>query len=78
MTTRSRMRDILQMLTLDDVARKLGVPASDVRILVDTNQLAHYRLGQRGEQFRFIQRDLTALESNVQRAPQALDASLTQ
>ena len=77
MTTRSRMRDILQMLTIDDVARKLGVAVSDVRVLVDTDQLAHYRLGQHGEQIRIIQRDLTQFESNAQRAPQAADASLT-
>ena len=68
MTTQSRMRDILQMLTIDDVARKLGVSASDVRVLVDTNQLAHYRLGQHGEQIRIIQRDLTDFEANAQRA----------
>ena len=69
MTNRSRMRDILQMLTLDDVARKLGVPVTDVRVLVDTDQLPHFRLGQNGEQIRIIQRDLVDFELNDQRAP---------
>ena len=69
MTNRSRMRDILQMLTLDDVARKLGVPVTDVRVLVDTDQLPHFRLGQNGEQIRIIQRDLTDFELSDQRAP---------
>ena len=78
MTTQSRMRDILQMLTIDDVARKRGVPVSEVRVLVDTNQLAHYRLGQHGEQIRIIQRDLTDFEANAQRAQQTADASLIQ
>ena len=69
MTNRSRMRDILQMLTLDDVARKLGVPVSEVRVLVERNQLAHYRLGQHGDQIRIIRRDLVDFELSDQRAP---------
>jgi hypothetical protein len=64
-TNRSRMRDILQMLTLDDVARKLGVPVTDVRVLVDTDQLPHFRLGRNGEQIRIIQRDLVAFKSEI-------------
>ena len=59
------MRDILQMLTLDDVARKLGVPVSDIRVLVDTERLPHYRLGHNGEQIRIIRRDLVAFETNA-------------
>jgi excisionase family DNA binding protein len=58
-----RMRDILEMLTIDDVARKLGVPATEVKVLVDTNQLSHYRLGQHGELVRIISRDLIAYEA---------------
>jgi excisionase family DNA binding protein len=60
-----RMRDILEMLTIDDVAKKLGVPATDVKVLIDTNQLSHYRLGQHGELVRIIRRDLIAFESKV-------------
>lgn len=60
-----RMRDILEMLTIDDVAMKLGVPATDVKILIDTNQLSHYRLGQHGEMVRIIRRDLIAYEAKI-------------
>lgn len=60
-----RMRDILQMLTIDDVARKLGVPVTDVKILIDTNQLSHYRLGQHSELVRVIRRDLIVFEATA-------------
>ncbi len=60
-----RMRDMLEMLTIDDVARKLGVPVSDVKILIDTNQLSHYRLGQRGQLVRVIRRDLIEFEART-------------
>lgn len=73
-----RLRDTLQMLTLDDVARKLSVPVSDVRVLVDTNQLAHYRLGHSDEQIRIIQRDLSDFELGDQRVPRPTDESLKQ
>ena len=63
MTPSKRMRDVLQMLTFDDVARKLGVPVSEIRVLVDTDQLTHFRLGHNGEQIRIIRRDLVAFES---------------
>ena len=65
MTPFKRMRDILQLLTLDDVARKLGVPVSEIRVLVDTERLPHYRLGHNGDQIRIIRRDLLAFESKT-------------
>ncbi len=60
-----RLREILEMLTIDDVALKLGVPATDVKVLIDTNQLSHYRLGQHGELIRIIRRDLLAYETAI-------------
>ena len=78
MSTLSRMRNILQMLTIDDVARKLGVPVTDVRVLVDTDQLPHFRLGQNGEQIRIIQRDLADFELSDPRATQPANESLNQ
>lgn len=63
MPNSQRMSGILQMLTIDDVARKLGVPVTDVRVLIDTNQLSHYRLGQHGELVRVIRRDLIAFKA---------------
>lgn len=65
MPNSQRMSDILQMLTIDDVARKLGVPVTDVNVLIDTNQLSHYRLGQHGELVRVIRRDLIEFEART-------------
>jgi len=50
------------MLTIDDVARKLGVPVTDVRVLVDSDPLSGFRRGQNVEQIRDIQRDQTDFE----------------
>ena len=68
MINRRPLRDRLQMLTIDDVARELNVPASVVQQLVDTNTLPHYRLGQHGEQIRIIQCDLVGFQALLQPA----------
>lgn len=78
MIIRSPMRDILQMLTLDDVAGKLNVPVSDVRVLIETDRLPHYRLGHHGEQIRIIRRDLAAFGSNAQASHSHSDESFTE
>jgi excisionase family DNA binding protein len=62
------LRDLLRMLTIDDVARQLNVPASVIQRLVDTNALPHYRLGQHGEQIRIIQCDLADFQALLQPA----------
>ncbi len=75
MTGLQRMCDILEMLTIDDAARILGVSVSDIRVLVDTDQLLHYRLGQYGEQIQIIRRDLMAFKAKAQRTRQSVDDS---
>ncbi|MCA9058956.1 MAG: helix-turn-helix domain-containing protein [Planctomycetaceae bacterium] len=54
----SRIRQSLEMLTIDDVARKLKIDPSEVSILIVTERLRCFRLGQNGERIRIIQRDL--------------------
>ena len=66
MINRRPLRDLLRMLTVDDVARELNVPARVVQQLVDTNTLPHYRLGQHGEQIRILQCDLADFRSWAQ------------
>lgn len=66
MINRPPLRDLLRMLTIDDVARELNVPARVVQQLVNTNVLPHYRLGHHGEQIRIIQCDLADFQSWAQ------------
>jgi excisionase family DNA binding protein len=60
------MRERLRMMTIDEAAHELHVPAIVIQQLVDMNALSHYRLGQHGEQIRIIRCELKEFQSRTQ------------
>jgi hypothetical protein len=53
------------LLSVSEVARKVGLSAQMVRVLCNTGQLAHVRLGKRGDRF-FAPEDVEDLALNRQ------------